>query len=168
MVESVVEQLACWQQLSFGLQALFRQAIPKSEMTAQARLRCAGLFKTVEETLRFSWHPKALSWNVRVSLHTKPVGTRERQDANTTTGPVVNKAGKKVVSRSRRTLKPQDTREVDAENQKIAGVLAGCRWYRGKLGSSCNAHCNSISSGCKYSKHALLEVTFELNQTLAF
>ena len=81
---------------------------------------------------------------------------------------MVNKAGSKGRVKEQENLKPQDTREVDAENKKIAGVLAGCRWYRGKLGSSCNAHCNSISSGCKYSKHALLEVTLELNQTLGF
>ena len=54
VVESVVEQLACWQQRSFEVQALFRQAIPNSEMTAQARLQCAGLIRIVEDTLRLS------------------------------------------------------------------------------------------------------------------
>ena len=92
-VESVVEQVACWQQLSVVLEALFRQAIPGSEMTAQARLQCAGLIRTVEETLRFSWYPKALSWNGIGSLHAEPVETLDRQDANTATAPIVNRAG---------------------------------------------------------------------------
>lgn len=93
VVESAVEQVACWQQLALGLRVPFRQAIPNSEMTARARLQCAGLVRTVEDTLRFSWHPKALSWNRRASLHTDPVGTLDRQDANTATGPIVNRAG---------------------------------------------------------------------------
>ena len=54
VAESVVEQLAYWQQLAFGLRALFRQAIPNSEMTARARLQCAGQVRTVEDTPRFS------------------------------------------------------------------------------------------------------------------
>ena len=92
-VESVVEQVACWQQLSVILEALFRQAIPGSEMTAQARLQCAGLVRIVEDTLRFSWYPKALSWNGRGFLHTEPVETLDRQDANPATAPIINRAG---------------------------------------------------------------------------
>ena len=124
------------------------------------------LIRTVENTLRFSWHPKALLWNGRASLHSEPVRTLDRQDANTATAPTVNKAGEKRRVEEQGNLQPQDTKVVDAENKKIAGVLAGCRWYRGQLGSSCNAHCSSISSGCQYSKHAHREATFELNQTV--